>query len=137
MKRVFVDAVYWIARANQRDQWREAAIAAHRRLGSDVQLVTTEEILTELLTHLSTGGAESRRRAVATVRAIMDDPNTQVVEQTHESFIDGMRRYANRLDKGYSLQDCVSMNVMESEGITETLTNDHHFEQEGFTILMK
>ena len=29
------------------------------------------------------------------------------------------------------------MNVMEAEGITEILTTDHNFEQEGFTILMK
>ena len=29
------------------------------------------------------------------------------------------------------------MNVMEAEGITEILTSDHNFEQEGFTILMK
>ena len=49
----------------------------------------------------------------------------------------GLARYERRLDKGYSLQDCVSMNVMEAEGITGVLTSDHHFEQEGFTILMR
>lgn len=26
---------------------------------------------------------------------------------------------------------------MEAESITEILTNDHHFEQEGFAVLMK
>ena len=41
------------------------------------------------------------------------------------------------MDKGYSLQDCVSMNVMESEGINHVLTNDRHFEQEGFVVLMR
>ena len=29
------------------------------------------------------------------------------------------------------------MNAMEAEGITDILTSDHNFEQEGFTILMK
>ena len=29
------------------------------------------------------------------------------------------------------------MNVMDAEGITQVLTSDHNFEQEGFTILMK
>jgi hypothetical protein len=29
------------------------------------------------------------------------------------------------------------MNAMRFESVTEALTNDHHFEQEGFTILMK
>ena len=59
------------------------------------------------------------------------------MNQSHESFFDGLARYERRLDKDYSLQDCTSMNVMEAEGITEILTSDHNFEQEGFTILMK
>jgi predicted nucleic acid-binding protein len=28
--------------------------------------------------------------------------------------------------------DCISMQVMRREGLTEVLTNDHHFTQEGF-----
>jgi hypothetical protein len=26
---------------------------------------------------------------------------------------------------------------MDSEGVTEALTNDHHFEQEGYVVLIK
>ena len=137
MSRVFVDAVYWIARAALRDQWRDSAMAALELLGDEPQLVTTQEVLTEFLTHMSGRGPGSRREAVDSVLDIISDPSIQVVEQTHRSFIDGLRRYANRLDKGYSLQDCISMNAMESEGITHILTNDRHFEQEGFTILMR
>ena len=29
------------------------------------------------------------------------------------------------------------MNTMRSMSLSEALTNDHHFEQEGFTILIK
>jgi predicted nucleic acid-binding protein len=29
------------------------------------------------------------------------------------------------------------MVVMEERGVTEILTNDHHFEQEGFQILIR
>ena len=29
------------------------------------------------------------------------------------------------------------MNVMEAESITQVLTNDRHYEQKGFTVLMK
>ena len=28
------------------------------------------------------------------------------------------------------------MNAMDAEGITDVLTNDHHFEQEGYKILI-
>ncbi len=137
MNRVFADTSYWIARAIPRDQWRDVAIAAYEGLGDEPQIVTTEEVLTEFLAHLSHRGPESRREAVDSVLDILSDPSIQVVQQTHRSFTDGLVRYASRLDKGYSLQDCVSMNVMESEGITEVLTNDRHFEREGFTILMR
>lgn len=47
-----------------------------------------------------------------------------------------MDLYEQRLDKGYSLVDCISINVVRDRGITEVLTNDHHFEQEGFASLI-
>ena len=61
----------------------------------------------------------------------------RVIEQSRGTFLGGLTRYEQRLDKGYSIQDCIAMNVMEAEGITQVLTSDHNFEQEGFTILMK
>jgi predicted nucleic acid-binding protein len=47
----------------------------------------------------------------------------------------GIELYASRLDKGYSLTDCISMMVMKQMGIYEILTHDKHFTQEGLTIL--
>jgi len=38
--------------------------------------------------------------------------------------------------KGYSLTDCLSMETMRKEGLIEALTNDRHFEQEGFRALL-
>lgn len=35
------------------------------------------------------------------------------------------------------MTDCISMNVMKAELLEEVLTNDRHFEQEGFTVLIK
>jgi predicted nucleic acid-binding protein len=45
--------------------------------------------------------------------------------------------YEARLDKGYSLTDCISMETMRYQGITDVLTNDAHFEQEGFHALFR
>lgn len=33
------------------------------------------------------------------------------MEQTHQSFIAGFRLYESRLDKGYSLTDCISLTL--------------------------
>jgi len=50
---------------------------------------------------------------------------------------DGVRLYAQRPDKEWSLTDCISFVVMRRHDITEALTGDHHFEQAGFIALLK
>ena len=43
----------------------------------------------------------------------------------------------SRADKTYSLCDAVSFVLMYRLGITEALTTDRHFEQEGFVRLLR
>jgi uncharacterized protein len=57
--------------------------------------------------------------------------------RSRESFLAGIELYRSRPDKGYSLTDCISMITMRREGLTEALTNDRHFEQEGFRALFR
>ncbi len=40
-------------------------------------------------------------------------------------------------DKGWGLVDCTSIVLAKEMGINEIFTTDHHFEQAGFTILLK
>jgi uncharacterized protein len=42
-----------------------------------------------------------------------------------------------QLDKTYSLCDAVSFVLMRNRGLHEALSTDHHFEQAGFSILLK
>jgi predicted nucleic acid-binding protein len=55
--------------------------------------------------------------------------------QSRSSLLDALTLYEARPDKEYSLTDCIAMQVMRREGLTDVLTNDHHFTQEGFHIL--
>ena len=100
-------------------------------------LVTTEEVLVEFLFAYAGRGAYLRQEAMKTVRAVLANVHVTVRPQTHESFMRGLDFYASRADKAYSLVDCISMNTMRQMSITEVLTNDHHFTQERFTILIK
>jgi predicted nucleic acid-binding protein len=59
------------------------------------------------------------------------------VPQSRASFLAGLTLYEKRFDKGYSLTDCISMETMRREGLTDILTNDRHFEQEGFRALFR
>lgn len=90
----------------------------------------------EVLAFYSKSGNQLRERAANLVEDAFDSPDVEVIEQTHVSFSLGLELYKNRLDKGYSLADCISMNTMRHMKITEVLTHDRHFTQEGFVILL-
>lgn len=135
MKTVFADSHYWIAVVNPNDPWKEVARATKLALG-EVFIVTTDGVLTEFLAALRKG-EHMRRQAAKMVHAILENPNVKVIPQTRDSFLKGLEFYENRSDKEYSLTDCISMNVMKTESLVEALTNDHHFEQEGFTVLIR
>lgn len=60
-----------------------------------------------------------------------------IVPPTQELFVRGIDLYARRPDKERGLTDCISFLVMQEQGITHALTADHHFEQAGFTMLLK
>ena len=134
MQQIFADTFYWIALINPRDDWHERVVAFTKTLDR-VQIVTTDEILTEILNFLSCYGRSTRYRSTQLVQKMMSEPNIQIIPQTHSSFLQGLELYENRLDKEYSLTDCISMQIMTQMGITKILTHDKHFTQEGFDIL--
>lgn len=135
MSLVFADAVFWIALINPRDQWRSAAIAASRNLGSG-RLITTDDVLAETLNYFAESGEHYRRMVCRQIEDILLDREIEIVDASHVQFLDGFQLYSNRPDKGYSLTDCISMNICRERGISHILTHDDHFRQEGFTVLL-
>ncbi|MDQ3711236.1 MAG: PIN domain-containing protein [Acidobacteriota bacterium] len=135
MIKIFADAIYWIALINPADQWFEKAQTAGVTLGK-IQIVTTVEILTETLNFYAESGTNKRDAAARLIHSILLNVDVEVVAATNEVFLDALRLYESRRDKGYSLTDCISMNVCRELEITEILTHDNHFEQEGFKILL-
>jgi len=133
MNKVFVDANYWIAITNERDQLHTNAIKARQNLGEAI-LITSDEVLIEYLNAFSKSRI-LRQKAALIVQAILSDSNIVVHQQSHHSFLNGLHRYQKREDKEYSLIDCITMNIMDSEKIKTILTSDNHFAQEGFTPL--
>ena len=99
-------------------------------------IVTTDEILTETLNYFAESGEYFRGIVSREIEKILLNQNVGIIEATHENFLDGFELYRNRIDKGYSLTDCISMNAMRRRDIGEVLTHDHHFEQEGFRPLL-
>jgi predicted nucleic acid-binding protein len=117
-----------------RDPFHARVMSWGRNLGT-LRLVTTDEVLTEVLNWFSGAGAYWRGKTATFVRNVRNDPEVAVLPQTRTDFDAALALYEARPDKGYSLTDCRSMVALRALGVIEVLTNDHHFSQEGFTIL--
>ena len=107
-----------------------------RKTIKDAKFITSEQVLIETLNFLSEYGAKLRAQIALFVRDVLTDANFEVTPTDEVTLLNGLKFYENRLDKEYSLTDCISMNVCREHEVFEVLTHDHHFEQEGFTILM-
>lgn len=135
MNPVYADTFYWIALSDARDGSHGRARELDRTLRHD-QIVTTQEVLVEFLTFYGEGGGNLRGLAVSTVDGIIAARYVEVIPQSAETFDSGLNLYRSRLDKGYSMTDCISMETMRRMGIREALTHDQHFRQEGFVTLL-
>ncbi|CAN5707349.1 PIN domain-containing protein [soil metagenome] len=133
--KVFADTLYWVAVLNLKDQWHRQAVETRKLLG-EIKIVTTETILIDVLNYFSEYGSLARKSAVDAVRTIMTDEEVEYLPHKSETFSAALDFYEKRLDKGYSLTDCVSMLTIKNLGLQEILTHDNHFEQESLTILL-
>jgi hypothetical protein len=92
-----------------------------------------------VLTEVADGLAATARRQV--FRRLLHDLEANktnlIVPANSETFEKGVELYDARPDKLWSLTDCISFVVMSEEQIAEALTADRHFEQAGFTALLK
>jgi len=129
MRAYFADTWYFIALLYRFDSHHRQAQRIDREL-ADADFFTHEHVLSEVLSYFADAGPSTRQRCAVAVRSAFRDMN--VVEPDFRRALD---LYEDRPDKGYSLVDCMSMLIMRDRGITTALTNDHHFAQEGFTLL--
>jgi uncharacterized protein len=135
MRTVFADANYWIGLFNPKDQLHDVAMVASSTL-TRTRLVTSEMVLVEVLNGLAEYPA-LRGKIVSAVDAIMGDPNTEVVPQSALLFRDALAHFRRHPDKEWGLTDCSSFVIMSQRGMHEALTHDHHFEQAGYTALLR
>ncbi len=131
MTPLFADTSFYIALVSPRDMWHEKALEASNACRVDI--ITTEYVLLELGNYLS---ALSRRGFLNITEALQRDSRTQILPSSPELFKRGLNLYGQRLDKTWSLTDCISFAVMKQHGLTDALTGDRHFEQAGYNALL-
>jgi uncharacterized protein len=130
---VFADTFALIAWLNPHDE-AHALVTAYLDDFSG-RLVTTEWVLMELADALSTPTARST--VVEFLQAVRADPLFDVIGYEARFYQAGFNLFAARPDKAWSLTDCISFAVMTERGLSDALTQDHHFEQAGFRVVFK
>ena len=133
MNTAFADTSYFLALLIPSDVNHSAArlwAEAHR-----IPLITSEYVLIEVGNYLSP--VPARRLFGPFGRAIRSDSRMTVIPGASALLARGSELCEARLDKPWSLTDCIFFVIMHDPAIQGALTADHHFEQAGFTSLLK
>ncbi|MEO7659926.1 MAG: VapC toxin family PIN domain ribonuclease [Pyrinomonadaceae bacterium] len=101
------------------------------------RLVTTNYVIAELVALFTSPFHISRPRIIEYIDGIKQSPSVDLIHIDHGLGNQAWKLLTERDDKNWSLVDCSSFVVMQDEGITESLTTDHHLEQGGFVRLLK
>ena len=136
MNQLLGDTSYWVALVSRQDQHRAQALKLTAALRNE-RIVTTDVVLIEFLNFLCRHDPHLRRAALGLTRQLLEQDNVEVVRLSPELFEAGLLLYERWNDKRWSQTDCISIALMRQRGISTALTADHHFEQAGFTILLK
>lgn len=136
MTKVFVDTSAWIALINLDDDWNEQAKKVKLKLQQDnCSLVTSDFVFLEVADALT--APKIRSRTINFINRLKSLSGLEVIS-INQSLLDaGWQLYSHRLDKDWGLTDCINFVIMQQQGITLAFTSDKHFEQAGFTRLLK
>jgi predicted nucleic acid-binding protein len=77
-----------------------------------------------------------RLPALTYIKDLLENPDIETIWVDETLHREAMTLLLARQDKTYSLCDAVSFVLMRQRNVTEGLTTDHHFEQEGFRRLL-
>lgn len=98
--------------------------------------LTNDYVIAELIA-LATVRRLPRPIVLAFVADLLDNPDIETVWVDETLHREALELLAEREDKTYSLCDAVSFLLMGQRHLSEALTTDHHFEQEGFRVLLR
>jgi predicted nucleic acid-binding protein len=138
MPELFVDTSGWANLIDISQPFHSLSAKIYQNARSQKhKIITTSYIVTELVALLSSPLRIPRPKAIAFIQSLKTSPYVEVIHISKEIDTKAWELLINRQDKEWSLVDCSSFIVMQDRKITESLTNDHHFEQAGFIRLLK
>jgi uncharacterized protein len=133
MKSVFIDTSFIIAMFTPEDHHHKQALQIAQNLFNYQKIWITDAIIYEL----GNAFVKTNKNIVAEfIRDCYTTEQIHVVKTDEVLLMNALERYANYLDKDWSLTDCISFEVMKENDIAIAYSSDHHFEQAGFQYLL-
>lgn len=133
---LFLDSAYPIALLSTTDQHhRHAATVADELAKNPVPLVTTRAVMLEIGNALAK--PQLRNLGIKLLASLESDGRIEIIPLDEGLYRKGFVLFQERTDKAWSLTDCISFEVMRERRIAKALTSDQHFEQAGFTALLR
>lgn len=133
---VFVDSFAWIAAINRTDNYHAVVLKTLENLiKHKIKLITTSFVIVETINALSK--VEFRKSVIEFVDKLQKSPSIEIVKITDEIHSSSWELYKQRKDKNWGITDCTSFEVMRILGIKKAFTNDKHFEQAGYSLVLK
>lgn len=134
--RIFVDTAGWLALANKSDLLHQRATKLHHDLLSKgAQYLTTDYVLTEVANSLAR--PPYRKSIIRFLDTIFSSRSVTILTVTPAHFLRAYQLYKSRPDKEWGFTDCTSFILMEEQRLREAFTSDYHFQQAGYTCLLR
>jgi predicted nucleic acid-binding protein len=131
--RLFVDTGGWVGLFAEGDKYHLQASRAFRRIqGQPVQLLTSDYVFDETLTHLQK--FYGRQTAIRCGRWILTSYFVEMARIDDEVWETAWEMFQAYRDKEWSFTDCTSFVLMQQHHLWQVFAFDHHFEQAGFQL---
>lgn len=138
MRYIFADTSGLGNLINPRERFYTLAAHIYReRRVQGYLFFTTNYVVAELVALMTSPLRIPRATTINFIEGLKTSPYVEVVHVDETLDAQAWQLLRQRPDKTWSLVDCVSFVLMRERGIGDALTTDHHFEQAGFTRLLK
>lgn len=131
---MFVDSGASIALLSISDEHHQRAVEVLQEVRSQKRpLITTQAIVLEV----GDGLAVRRRQFSSAFQTLLAAPYVETLPLNSLWLARAWELFDKRPDKEWSLTDCFSFTIMREYDLSDAFAHDHHFQQAGFTALLR
>ena len=131
----FIDTSGWYSLFVRTDKYHNSSLGVIKKLQKDYStFITTDYILDETFTLF-----KARMIAMQSAKLFEFVESSSFIRLewiSHERFLAAQNFYQKQIDHSYSFTDCTSFVLMKELRMDNVLTQDKHFREAGFNMLL-